>query len=216
MCFRIDVREQRRPLRFCNTYVGGSPAAVGAPMVSDVVSATNLVDAYKLGTLHITQVQANLKLRRERRQAYLLKVTTPHRVRRGHDMTVRVLAQNVRGARFTRRVRVHVPRDLDPGEHVLSLRGTPADDTGDDATDSLVSVFTESLDTSDAEDSRGPLSVGALSRAIGALHRDDAVSAHFRDPGDTEGATATEDVDVLRDPRVRISGSASALVVVRK
>src|SRR3954471_13330103 len=65
MCVRIAVRERRRPMRFCNTYVGGSPSSAGGPMVADLADAAGRLDAFKLGVLHITSVDVNLKLRRQ-------------------------------------------------------------------------------------------------------------------------------------------------------
>src|SRR3954451_7253421 len=93
MCVRITVRERKAPLRFCNTYVGGSPTAPAAPLVADFAAASGLLDAYNFGALHVTGASASLKLRRDLRQAYLLGASAPTVVRRGHDVKVRVLAQ---------------------------------------------------------------------------------------------------------------------------
>ncbi|MDX6726700.1 MAG: hypothetical protein QOK49_1505 [Baekduia sp.] len=220
MCVRITVRERRAPLRFCNTYVGGSPTAAGAPLVADFAGASGLLDAYNFGVLHITAVDVNIGLRRELRQAYLLDATAPRHVRRGHDLRVRVAAQRVRGARFTRNVVVHVPRDLSTGDHVLTLTGSPADvpATAGDAQD-LASVFTVTLGdgTGDgSDDDPGPRTPAALADAFAATHREDGVTASFRDVGDPAGDTATDEIEVLRDPSVRISGTLRLRVGVRR
>ena len=67
-------------------------------------------------------------------------------MRRGSDVKVRILAQRVRGARFTRTVKVHIPRYLKKGTHILSLTGTAADAVaGQGDAQDLSSTFTISL-----------------------------------------------------------------------
>ena len=216
MCVRITIRERKAPLRFCNTYVGGSPSSPAAPLVADFAAASALLDAYNFGTLHVTAVAVNLKLRRELRQAYLLDASAPTRVRRGSDIKVRIHAQRVRGARFTRSVKVHIPRDLSKGTHILSLTGTAADAVGGqgDAQD-LSSTFTISLgDEGDSsDDDPGPRNVEELAQAVAGLAREDGVTASFAKPG--SDGSATGEVEVLRDPQLRISGSTRLRVVVR-
>jgi hypothetical protein len=217
MCVRIVLRERKAPLRFCNTYVGGSPSGAGAPLVADFAGAVGLLDSYNFGVLHVTRVDVNIKLRRALRQAYLLAADAPRKVRRGRELSVKVLAQHVRGARFTRTVKVHVPRGLSRGTHVLTLTGTPADAAaGDGDVQDLASTFTVTLgDEGDSSDDPGPPTLGALAGAFAATQRLDGVTASFRDPGDSAGDTATSDIEVLRDPGLRISGAVSVRVNVR-
>ena len=218
MCVRIAVRERKAPLRFCNTYVGGSPSAPAAPLVADFAAGSGLLDAYNFGVLHVTRVDVNLKLRRELRQAYILGAAGPGSARRGRDITVRVLAQRVRGAKFTRKVRVHVPRYLSAGEHVLTLTGTPADAVaGEGDPQDLASTFSITLgDEADSgDDDPGPRTLGQLARTFGALAREDGVTASFHDPGDDSGDSTTAEIEVLHDPQLRISGSAKLRIDVR-
>jgi hypothetical protein len=218
MCVRITVRERKAPLRFCNTYVGGSPSSPAAPLVADFAAATGLLDAYNFGTLHVTSAAVNLKLRRDLHQAFLLAAAAPTHVRRGHDLKVRILAQRVRGARFTRTVKVHVPRYLKKGTHILSLTGAAADAVaGQGDAQDLSSTFTITLgDQSDSSnDDPGPRDLDELAQAVAGLHREDGVTASFRDPGDSSGDSATSEIEVLRDPQLRISGSTRLRVVVR-
>jgi hypothetical protein len=217
MCVRVALRERKAPLRFCNTYVGGSPSAAGAPLVSDFAAAVGLLDAYNFGALHVTAVDVNLKLRRDLGQAYLMKATGPRTARRGRDIKVKVSGRRVRGARFVRTVNLHVPRGLSAGEHVLTLTGTPADAAaGDAASQDLASTFTLALgDSGDSADDPGPRTLGALADAFSSTEREDGVTASFRDPGDTDGASATNEIEVLRDPDLRISGSTRLRLHVR-
>ena len=107
---RRRLAERRRPRRWSPT----SPRATG------------LLDAYNFGTLHVTAVAVNLKLRRDLRQAYLLAASAPTpRVAAAATSRSAILAQRVRGARFTKTIKVHVPRDLSKGTHILTLTGTP-------------------------------------------------------------------------------------------
>jgi hypothetical protein len=216
MCVRVALRERKQPLRFCNTYVGGSPSAAGAPLVADFAAAVGLLDSYNFATLHVTGVAVNIKLRRELRQAYLLDASGPRHVRRGHDVKVQLVAQNVRGKRFRQTVTVHVPKYLAKGAHVLALTGTPADATGDAASQDLTSTFTVTLDGGGPPDDSGPPTVSALADAFAATGREDGVTASFHDPGDSAGDTATNEVEVLRDPALRISGAVSLRLDVRK
>jgi hypothetical protein len=218
MCVRITIRERKAPLRFCNTYVGGSPSSPAAPLVADFAAGSALLDAYNFGTLHVTSAAVSLKLRRDLRQAYLLAAGAAPHVRRGHDVKVRILAQRVRGARFTKTIKLHIPRYLKKGTHILSLTGTAADAVaGQGDAQDLSSTFTISLgDSGDSsDDDPGPLDLDELARAFAGLHREDGVTASFRDPGDASGDSATSEIEVLRDPQLRISGSARLRVVVR-
>ncbi|HEY6759871.1 MAG TPA: hypothetical protein VI318_10285 [Baekduia sp.] len=219
MCVRITIREAKKPLRFCNTYVGGSPTSPAGPLVADFGSATGLLDSYNFGVLHITRADVNLKLRRELNQAYMLDGIAPTHVRRGHDIKVKVLAQVVRGAKFTKTVTVHIPRSLSTGEHILQLTGTPADTVAgqDDSSQDLASTFTITLgDDSGSDDDPGPRDVSQLAAAFGGLEREDGVTASFHDPGDDGGDSTTSEIEVYRDPQLRISGSVKLRVVVRK
>jgi hypothetical protein len=218
MCVRLTIRERKQPLRFCNTYVGGSPSAPAAALVSDVATATTLIDQYNFGAIHVTAASISLKLRRTLRQAYILDATGPTRVKRGTDVKVKVSAQRVRGAKLTKTVKVHIPRYLSKGTHILTITGTPADTVaGSGSGDDYSSTFTIALgdDSSSNSDDPGPRSLSALAAAFGAIHREDGVTASFRDPGDTAGDTATSEIEVLRDPQLRFSGSATLRVVVK-
>ncbi|HEX5925424.1 MAG TPA: hypothetical protein VFY45_16450 [Baekduia sp.] len=218
MCVRITIRERKAPLRFCNTYVGGSPSSPAAPLVADFAAASSLLDTYNFGTLHVTAVAVSLKLRRDLHQAYLLAAAAPTHVRRGSDVKVRILAQRVRGARFTKTVKIHIPRYLKKGTHILSLTGTAADAVaGQGDSQDLSSTFTISLGDSDdsSDNDPGPRDLDELAQAFAGLAREDGVTASFRDPGDSSGDSATSEIEVLRDPQLRISGSARLRVVVR-
>ena len=114
MCVRMTLQGQRRPLRFCNTYVGGRAGGLqglaGGPLVQDFAAAASLVDSFRFGPLVLTGVEVNLRLRRDLRQAFLLGATAPRTVRRGSVARVRVRLRRVDGPASTRTIKVPVPR----------------------------------------------------------------------------------------------------------
>jgi hypothetical protein len=211
MCVRLTLRERRRPMRFCNRYVGGTPGAPGAAMAADVAAATALIDSYRAGKVHVTRMEVNLRLSRELHQAFLIAAQGPPSARRGRDIHVRTVVQRVRGGRFHQTLRVHVPRTLAPGDHVLTLHGTPADGgDGMDLEDTLTLTLGDGSDSADG-DGIGLRSVDQLAAAFAALHREDGVTATFRGRGGR-----TREIVVLDDPAVRISGSARVALRVRR
>lgn len=230
MCVRIGLQGQDRPLRFCNTYVGGTPGGLqglaGGPLVQDFAAAARLVDEFRFGPLVLTGVEVNLRLRRDLRQAFLLDASAPGTVRRGRTIRVRVRLRRVDGPAATRTIRVRVPRGMPAGPRELVLTGAAADagGGGEDALEEVLDLG--ALLEEEPEDETGPRDVAALRRAVADLAREDGVTASFRppgapadeageeEPGGAEGI-ARRERQVLRDPGLRISGSARVLVEVR-
>jgi hypothetical protein len=229
MCVRIAVREAKRPLRFCNTYVGASGDAEdggGGALVSDFTAAVGAIDAYNFGPLHITGVQVNLKLRRALRLAYMRRIVRAPRVmRRGRTYTVTVALQRQNGPRSTRRIRVHVPRGMPAGARDLTFTGTAPDGgVGASALDSLTTVLDLSgLDEAPADDAEAR-TVADVAEQVRAIHRDDGVTAAFLPPGrnapdagdlpaGAEGV-AQRPREVLADPELRIAGTVTREVLV--
>jgi hypothetical protein len=216
MCVRFGLRESRRPLRFCNTYVGGggSQELAGAPLVADFGQAATLIDAYDVARLHLIGVEINVKLRRGLRQAFLVSASAPRRVHRGGVVHVRVTLRRVRGGRLHRTITVPVPDGQHRGEYDLTLTGTPPDqiDTGqgDDGQVDLTDVLDVSGDA--APDS--PTSVSELSDLIATIHRDDGVTARFRRPAHDDSDDDAGGHEAYRDPQLRVSGEVSVPVRV--
>jgi len=174
----------------------------------------------------LTGVEVNLRLRRDLRQAFLLGASAPDVVRRGRTVRVRVRVRHVDGAARTMTVRVRVPRGMPAGPRDLVLTGTAADagGGGENALEAILDLG--SLEEEGPEDETGPRNVAALRRAVADLAREDGVTASFRAPGEApqelgedepEGpeGIATRERQVLRDPGLRISGSARVTVEVR-
>jgi hypothetical protein len=206
MCVAIGLRELKRPVRFCEHYAvdGSGPNALAGALSADVSQAAALIDGYAFGVLHPTGVQVGLRLRRGLRQAYLLDASGPTRARRGRKVALRLhLRRTVTGERFTRTIRLRIPRATSVGSHTIKLNGTDADvgSNPDDGSD-LSLVFTDGP----SPDESPPESVEQVRTAIEALERYDGITA-------TIGG---DDVEAYRDPALRISGDARVAMTIRR
>jgi hypothetical protein len=172
MCVRMTVAGQKRPLRFCNTYVGGTGGGVqglaGGPLVQDFAAAAQLVDAFRFGPLVLTGVEVNLRLRRDLRQAFLLDASGPRSVRRGRVARVRVTLRRVDGPAERRTIRVRVPRGMPAGPHELVLTGAAADagGGGEDALEQILDLG--ALVEGEPADETGPRDIAALREEVAA------------------------------------------------
>ena len=232
MCVRIELRERRAPLRFCNRYVGGGPGPNGAA-IADVGAAVGLVDAYELEVLHVERMEINLKLRRSFPQATLLSVAAPEVARRGTTIPVRLTMRVLRGPKVTRTIRVRIPRGVPVGERRLQLDGASADSGG--AEDALTEIIDLGDIAPDGEEQGGPKTVTELAKAVSDLGRYDGLLASFPPPGtitvsdelaellgDEGGGEdlgpgeriAQRQREVYRDKRLRIGGRGRANILV--
>lgn len=229
MCVRIGVQGLPAPMRFCNTYHGNALGPEGSGLITDFASATSQIDAYNFGPVKVTSVDVEMGLRRSLRQAYMLSLTVPARVRRGRTVSVRVVAQRVNGPRLNRTIRVKIPRYTPLGRRRLQLTGS-SPDGGPPLDEALAGVLGE--DGTDGEDDggTGPRSLKALARSIAAVARYDGVTASLpplggasdsgADGSSSSGtgpeAIATREHRVYRDPELLLSGQVRRLVTVVK
>jgi hypothetical protein len=233
MCVRIAVRERSKPLRFCNTYVGGVGAAGesegGGPIVTDFATAANTLDAFNFGPLHVTGVEVNLKLRRSLRLAYLLKIVkAPPIVRRGRSFRATVEIQRQNGAKSRRVLKIRVPRGAPIGPRALSITGTSPDTGLSSASlDDALSAILELGGTGEDDDEAGARTVNGLAKRIAEIHREDGVFAAFpplgqgpidalTEPDEPTGgeAIAQKPRVVLSDPQLRIAGAVKRRILV--
>jgi hypothetical protein len=204
MCVTITLRESKQPMRFCERYAinAEGPNALAGSVAADFTQAAALIDAYVFGTLHPTNVEVGLRLRRGLRQAFIVDATGPSSVRRGKRMKLRLeLRRTATGARFTRTISLRVPGDLQPGTRTIKLEGTDADAGADPNGDSELNF----LFGPDAE-AEPPQTVDELRAAIEDLERYDGVTA-------TIGG---REIRAHRDPNLRISGDARVSVRIRR
>ncbi len=212
MCVRITMSELRRPTGFCNRYVGafGGEGRAGGPYLADLTGALDEIDAFAFGTPHVGSVEVALAVQPGLQQALLRGVRGPKRVRRGSMVTLRLELQLRRGPRFTRAVRLRVPRDAPLGRRTMRLAGTPLD--GPVGADELqILLGPEGVEAGGG--ATGPRTFAGLARRIAALHSDDGVRVRFAGAGGRRGARWQP---LYRDPRYRISGDAGLRVTVTR
>jgi hypothetical protein len=203
MCLRIAFRERARPARFCNRYAStaitsdGTGTGVGLGAALDALDALGLIDTYEGRPPHVTGVEATLHERRGEHLASLRSIRAPKAVRRGGTARLRVRLQRVRGAAFTRTVRIRVPAHARPGRRSLVLAGADQPVQGDDA-------FVELLLGGSAPEA--PATLGRLVKAIEGIGRYDGVTGRI----DHRSFRAFRDGDLL------VTGRASTRVRVRR
>jgi hypothetical protein len=216
MCVSIAIRESpKRPLRFCNDYVGGSPGdngIAGSPLVSDMASAISDLDAYDLSPIHIARVDVSLSLRRELDQALIVSARAPKVVRRGATVAVRLALRAPRGGPLTRTVRVRVPRDERTGHRDIVLTGAAADVSGPAPSTSSITVDL-GLSSDDSGDEGGPTTIAQLREEVAATHRATGLNAVLRGHGVSHGSIGPE---VYNDPRLRLTGTLAVPVTVKR
>jgi hypothetical protein len=211
VCARITVAELAKPMRYCNRYVstsadvsddGSLGNAVTTGAAGDLGTALGDIDAYNGRPPNITQVSVLMKLRRAAEQAFIRKVSLPRRVRRGHDLRVRLTLQQARGDTFARTYRMRIPASAPLGRHTLRFVGQDVDE-GDD---SLVSIILGDGGDSTPGGAPGPRTLKALAAQVGRIHRYDGVTLRL----------GHRTLHAFRDDAFRISGQGNAsLRIVR-
>ncbi len=210
LCVKATLRELRKPLRVCNSYSidGMSQNALAGPAANDVAAAVAVLESYRFGTLHPTAIEVGVRVRRGVRQAFITSARAAGVARRGRTIAVRLaLRQTGNGRRSTRTVRMRVPLDAPTGRRTLRLIGTPADQGNDPTQEgggNLSVVFGE--EEEEGSDSGGPQSLAELRSDFLALGRYDGVV----------GLLGGEERELLRDPRLRITGEARVQLRIRE
>ena len=204
MCVRLTIAQLPKPTGFCRRYVGaygGDQTAAGGPFVTDLTTALTDLDLFSYGTPRLTKVDVELSVRPGLQQALLRSVDAPARLRRGHDARLVLHLQRYRGERFTRVVRLRVPRHAPLGRVEIALAGTPLDDAvGSDD----IEIVLDDGAAGDGDGS-GPTSYARLADQVRSLAGYDGVRARLRKTG---GGGRTAPQRLYEDPQVRISGAA--------
>jgi hypothetical protein len=209
VCVRIAVAELAEPMRYCNRYVSTSATiaddgsfgnAVTTDAAGDLATALGDVDAYTGKPPTVTHVSVVMNLRRRAEQAFIRGVSLPRRVRAGHDTRVRLMLQQLRGERFVKTYRLHIPASAPGGRHKLRLVGQDADQ-GDDALDAV--ILSDGGNPTPGGDP-GPRTLHALAKEVGRIHRYDGVRLRL----------GHRVVKAFRDDAFRISGQGQATVRV--
>lgn len=122
MCLRVTVRQQRRPLRFCQQYFDPF-----GPL-DDLSTAFSLIDGYKFGHLGIRDVSVRMRVRPRVREAFIVAAQAPRRVQRGQRIRVRLALQHSRAGRQTISFPYRISRHAKLGRRALTIRGRGAGD----------------------------------------------------------------------------------------
>ena len=172
MCLRIEVRELRRPMGFCNLYFSVDEA------VNDVAQAGDLVDFFDLAPLHVERIGIGAQVRRGLKEDVILRARAPRRARKGSRIRVRLTAQRRRGARHRISVPVRVPRSLKPGKvHRLTIRGGGSMFSEEALIEELITMLDAEIGGGGAGSE--PHTVRQLARRIHSLRRVPGIYARF-------------------------------------
>ena len=173
VCARFHVREQRRPIGYCNPYFGIDAALL------DLTTAAELVESYDLSPLHIERVQVNVRARPGVESDVIVGSRAPRRVRRGERITVKLGLQRRNGGRRALSVPVKVPRDLRPGLRTLILTGNGGvPSLEDELVSALFDVFV--IEFGETGGGGEPHSLRELAGAVRELRNPLGIKARFK------------------------------------
>jgi hypothetical protein len=174
MCLRIQVRELRKPMGFCNLYFSVDDA------VNDVAEAGDLVDFFDLAPLHVERVAIGAQVRRGMKQDVLLRGRGPRRARKGSRVRVHLTLQRRHGSRHRITIPVRVPRSLKPGRrHRLTIRGGSSGFSEQALVDELIVLLGDATGGGGGNDSSEPTTPRELARRIHALRRVPGIYARW-------------------------------------
>jgi hypothetical protein len=231
MCLRIDLRESRLPLGFCNRYVstgtpgdqGVTPPALALAAGSDVSTALSLLDSVAFATLDVSHVVATIDARRGLLEGTIVQARAPSGAVADGSLPVRLVVRRYQGPLQTIAFRLPIPRGLH-GPVLVSLSGPAAGGSGN--SDALANALTAALggSTSGSGDdsgsdggsgatTSGPTSIAALRSQIAAISTYDGLTARFVSTTGGRGGAARH---AYRDPALLITGKTSLLVNVRR
>jgi hypothetical protein len=214
MCFQLAIRELRRPLQFCNRYVGTAPTgilAVSPPEVAngaatDVSTALALLDSEQFAQLHVTRVQATIDAVRGLQQATIVAAHAPMRVRAGQRVTVRLVLRRYRGALQSLSLRLRIPRHTH-GLLLASIDGPGAQSGVPGGSHLLIGSLSVALGGGPPPPGPSINSIAALRNAFASIPTYDGLRVAF---GRHKPQRA------YRDPGLLITGRAHLLFIVRK
>ena len=216
MCLRIYLRESRRPLGFCNRYVGTgtagdegeTPPELASAASADVTTAFSDFERVDYAALHVTHVVANLTASRGLAMGSILSARAVGAVRAGRSVKVRLLVRIYRGPLRRVTFRLRIPRGAS-GSLAVTIHG-PAAPTPATA-NSLSSELVVSLSAGGAPSGPGsgttPISsLDELRDAIASIPTYDGLYANVPGHGKRR---------VFRDLSLLITGRATLLLLVR-
>lgn len=210
LCLTARLRELPLPLRVCNRYVvqgalaQDEPIPLALSMGGDVSAALSAIGSARFRALHLTSLDASVRISRGMALATIRSAdVSRHVVRPGQRIRVALRVRLLRGPLRTVRFTLTVPHGLSPGFHTLRLVGTPvggAGSAGGGLAQLLAALF------GIGGDSAGAQSMPAVIAQYLSVERWDGVRA----------ALGRHTWRAVRSPQVRIDGRASVDLIVAK
>lgn len=134
LCLTARLRERAKPLKFCDRHVvdgtmgEGSLPTLALTMASDVGDALDVFADARFRALHVTQLDATVRVERGMTLATMRGASAARPVvRPGQRVRVALRVRVLRGPLRTVRFALRIPRGISPGRHTLRLAGTPAE-----------------------------------------------------------------------------------------
>ncbi len=211
LCLTVRLRELAAPLRFCDRHVvqgtlsDGSPPPLALTMAGEVSDALDVFAAARFRALHVTQIDATVRMERGMTLGPILGARVAHRVARpGQRVPVALRVRLLRGPLRTVRFTLGIPHGIAPGRRTLRLVGKSAEAATAPASAAL-SILLD-LFGSDGGGAPGAQSMGEVAAAYLGTASYDGVVALL----DGQGWPA------YLNPQVRLDGRASVDVIVAR
>jgi hypothetical protein len=216
MCLRIYLRDSRRPLGFCNRYVGTgtagdegeTPPELASAASTDVTTAFSDFERVDYAALHVTHVVANMTASRGLAMGSIESARAVGPVRAGRSVKIRLLVRIYRGPVRHVSFRIRIPRGAN-GPLAVTVHGpaapTPASASG--LSSQLVISLSGSGGPGGAGSGTGPISsLAELRAAIASVPTYDGLYANV--PGHAKRR-------VFRDPSLLITGRTTLVLLVK-
>ncbi|HEX4806049.1 MAG TPA: hypothetical protein VFU94_09120 [Conexibacter sp.] len=211
LCLTAHLRELSKLLRFCDRHVvqgvlqdAESPSPLALPMAADVSDALDVLANARFRALHVTQLDATVRMMRGATLATILGADLARPVvRPGQRVQVALRVRVLRGPLRTLRFTLRIPHGISPGPHLLRLIGTPAEGAG--SSSGLLSILADLFGGSGGDGPPSPAqSMGEAVAGFLGTARYDGVRASL----------AGEVWPAYLNPQARLDGRASVGVIV--
>ncbi len=170
MCFRVKLKDRRKPIGFCNAYFDGfSP-------LDDLTNAAGLVDAYDVPPPAIEGASVRIRARPGVDADVLLSASLPKQARRGARVPVKLAVGRRGDGRRRLSFSMRIPRDMPLGHQTITLHGAG----GGGSEEALIEAFVEALTGDGGGSGKEPHSIRDLAARVAAIHRDLGIEARFR------------------------------------
>lgn len=210
LCLTVHLRELSLPLRFCDRHVvqgvlqEGTPPPIAMTMATEVSGALDVIANARFRALHVTQIDATIRMERGMTLATIRSAHVSRQVvRPGQRVRVALRVRVLRGPLRTLRFTLRVPHGLSPGPHALRLAGTPAE-TGGGISSGALSIL---IDLFGGDGGSSPFAAQSMGQVIAGflgIAGYDGVRASF----------AGHSWHAYLNPQARLDGSATALLLV--